>query len=74
MIAVILSCWHFFVQFDAPFIPLKDSANRSFIVDEFINWILLPGFAYLLVASFPDWLRQDLQKMFGKSRTKPAGA
>jgi hypothetical protein len=74
MLAVILSCWHFYVQFDAPFIPLKDPANRSFVVDEFINWLLLLGFAYLLAASFPDWLRQDLQKFLGMAKTKPAGA
>lgn len=74
VIAVILSCWHFYVKFDAPFIPLKDTANRSFVVDELINWLLVPGFAYLLAASFPDWLRQDLQKFLGRAKTEPAGA
>lgn len=72
MIAVLLSCWHFYLKFDAPFLPLKDFANRSFIVDEFINWMLLPGFAYLLTASFPDWLKADLQKVFGDSRKRSA--
>lgn len=74
VIVVILSCWHFYVQFDAPFIPLKNPVNRSFVVDEFINWLLVPGFAYLLAASFPDWLRQDLQKLFEKAKTRPTGA
>lgn len=74
MIAVILSCWHFYVQFDASFIPLKDPVNRSFIVDEFINWLLVPGFAYLLAASFPDWLRHDLRKFLGIAQNEPAGA
>jgi len=51
---------------------LKDPANRNFIVDEFINWLLVPGFTYLLVASFPLWLKQDLQKIFGTRKPHPA--
>ncbi len=35
---------------------------RIVVFDEFVNWLLLPGFSYLLTVSFPDWLRQDLQK------------
>lgn len=74
MIAILLSCWHLMLKIDPPFIPLKDPVNRNFIVDEFFNWMLIPGFAYLLVASFPDWLKQDLQKLFGKSKPRLAGA
>ena len=74
VIAVLISCWHFMLKIDLPFIPLKDPVNRNFIVDEIINWLLVPGFTYLLAASFPDWLRQDLQKLFGKSKNKPVGA
>jgi hypothetical protein len=65
MIVILLTCWGFLLQFDLPFIPLKDPANRIFIVDELINWLLVPGFTYLLVASFPEWLKFDLQKIFG---------
>lgn len=74
VIVILLSSWHFMLKFDLPFIPLKDPVNRNFIIDEFINWLLVPGFTYLLAASFPDWLRQDLQKLFGKARNKPVGA
>ena len=72
-IAILLSCWNLMIRFNLPFIPMKDPANRNFIVDEFINWLLVPGFTYLLVASFPDWLRQDLQKVFGTRRQRPPG-
>lgn len=65
VLAVLLSCWHFKLHVDLPFIPLKDPVNRNFIFDEIINWLLVPGFTYLLVVSFPDWLKRDLQKMFG---------
>lgn len=74
MVAVFLTCWHFYLKFDAPFIPLKSPANRSFVVDEFINWLLVPGFTYLLVLSFPEWLRRDLQKLFGKAKSRTIGA
>lgn len=74
VIAILLSSWHFMLKFDLPFIPLKDPVNRNFIIDEFINWLLVPGFTYLLVASFPEWLKQDLQKLFGRSNQKSVGA
>lgn len=74
MIAILLSCWNLILKFDLPFIPLKDPVNRNFIIDEFINWLLVPGFTYLLAISSPDWLRQDLQRLFGKARNKPVGA
>jgi len=70
MIGILLSCWHFLLQFDLAFIPLRDPINRKFVVDELINWFLLMGLAYLLTASIPDWLRHDLQKLFGVKRLK----
>lgn len=74
VIAILLSSWHFMLRFDLPFIPLKDPVNRNFIVDEMINWLLVPVFTYLLAVSFPDWLRQDLQKLFGKAKNRLVGA
>lgn len=62
---VLISCWHFKLQIDLPILPLKDISNRIVIVDEVFNWLLLPGLTYLLAASFPVWLKQDLQKVFG---------
>lgn len=74
MIAILLSCWHLMLKFDLPFIPFKDAANRNFVIDEFINWLLVPGFTYLLVASFPGWLKFDLQKVFGSNQSVPVEA
>lgn len=70
LILTLLTCWGLIVEFDFPFIPLKDSVNRIFIVDELINWLLVPGFTYLLITSFPEWLKVDLQKMFGAGTRK----
>ncbi|PWB71646.1 MAG: hypothetical protein C3F07_13770 [Anaerolineales bacterium] len=72
VLVTLLTAWGFLVQFDLPFIPLKDPVNRIFVVDEFINWLLVPGFTYLLVASFPPWLRIDLKKWFGANRNRSA--
>lgn len=70
MIVIVLTCWYLWLNFDLPFLPFKDPVNRKFIIDEFLNWLLVPGFTYLLVASFPDWLRSDLQKVFGVIKRK----
>lgn len=74
MTAVILSCWHFVFLVDFRFIPLENEIDRMVVFDELINWLLLMGFSYLLIASSPDWLRQDLQKLFGRAKPKAAEA
>jgi len=63
LIAVLLSCWSLLLNIDLRVIPLKDPLNRIFLMDEFVNWLLVPGFSYLLIASAPAWLKDDLQKM-----------
>jgi hypothetical protein len=70
MIAVILSCWHFVFLIDPPFLPFKDQMDRIVVFDEIVNWLLLPCFAYLLAASLPDWLKQDLQQITGVRKGK----
>ncbi len=71
MTAGYLSCWYFLVKINLPVHFIDDPQIGSFLVDEFFNWMLLPGFAYLLGASAPDWLRQDGQKLF-RGNFKPA--
>jgi len=63
MLGVVLSCWYLLLKIDLPLIPFKDPLNRSFIVDEFINWLLLAEFTYLLLMSSPQWIRRSLQKV-----------
>lgn len=74
MVAVILSCWHFVFLIDFRFIPFENEIDRMVVFDELINWLLLLGFSYLLVASSPNWLRQDLQKLLGRTKPKSAGS
>lgn len=68
MLAVILSCWHLVFLVDIPFIPLTNEIDRFVVFDEVVNWLLLMGLVYLLAASIPDWLKQDLQKGFGSQK------
>jgi len=68
MLAVILSCWHMVFLVDIRFIPLANEMDRLVVFDEIVNWLLLMGLTYLLVASTPDWLKQDLQKVFGSKK------
>ncbi|MCK6538463.1 MAG: hypothetical protein L6Q26_00285 [Anaerolineales bacterium] len=74
LIVSLVSCWHLLLNIDLPFIPLKDPANRIFVFDELVNWLMVPGFTYLLVASFPDWIRMDLRKFFGRAISRKVEA
>jgi len=70
LIVILFICWGSLVRIDLPFIPLKDPVNRIFVFDEFVNWLLVPGFTYLLAASVPAWLKVDLAKIFGGNQRK----
>ncbi|MEW6285062.1 MAG: hypothetical protein AB1509_02440 [Chloroflexota bacterium] len=69
--AIYLSSWYFSIKLDLPLLPIDDPAGRSLVMDEVINWTLLPSFAYLFGASSPDWLRQDFQKILKVVGIKP---
>jgi len=55
---------------DLPILTFKNQKDRTIVLDDMIHWLLVPGFSYLLAASFPVWLKQDLQKAFGAVRAK----
>ena len=66
LMAILASCWHF-VFWYSPFLNFFDGSQEGwFVIDEFLNWMLVPGLAYLLVASFPDWAKNQLSLVFGK--------
>ena len=69
LLLLMITCWHFILRIDLPVLPLKDLANRIVIVDEIFNWLLLPGLAYLLVLSLPEWMKSALQKVFGMGKS-----
>ena len=70
MFAILLTCWHFVFLIDPPFVPFQNELDRIVVFDEIINWLILPGLGYLLAASSPDWLRQDLQRLFDLRKSK----
>jgi hypothetical protein len=58
MLAAIASCWHFVIWY-SPFLNFSDTAEEVwFVIDEILNWILVPGLTYLLVATFPEWAKK----------------
>ena len=69
IIAVLISCWHFMLTIDPLFLPLKDPIKRNFIFDEFVNWLLVPGFTYLLLASAPDWVKDQFSFLLPKKNS-----
>jgi hypothetical protein len=64
LFGVLASCWHFVIWFSPFFNFFEGSKELWFAFDEFLNWMLVPGFAYLLLASAPDWLKGGLQSIF----------
>jgi hypothetical protein len=69
LLLLMITCWHFILRIDLPVLPLKDPTNRIVIVDEFFNWLLLPGLTYFLALSLPEWMKMDLRKVFGMSKS-----
>src|SRR5687768_7939723 len=64
LLGVLVSCWHFVLWYSPFFNFFQGSKAVWFGLDEFLNWMLIPGFAYLLLASAPDWLKNGRQRIF----------
>jgi hypothetical protein len=66
LFALLASCWHF-VFWYSPFLNIFESSQEVwFVIDEILNWTLVCGLAYLLFASFPDWVKNTLSMIFSK--------
>lgn len=61
LVAVVVSLSYLWL---ARFLPF------AYFLDEIANWVIFAGLIHLLILSFPDWLHQDLQKLFGRARQK----
>jgi len=57
---VLASCWHFITWY-APF--LKDFKEIMFFIDETLNWTLVYVFTFLLFASTPAWVKNDIYRI-----------
>lgn len=66
MLSLILSCGHFIVWYS----PLVNSnviwVESVFVLDEFLNWILMATLAYLFVLSLPDWMKLQFKSILPK--------
>ncbi len=60
LIAILLSCWGMWISF-FDYIHFHGAfGSFLFRLDEAMNWLLVPAFAYLLFASAPEWARMLL--------------
>jgi len=64
LLGVLASCWHFVLWYSPFFNFFQGSKEWWFVLDEFLNWMLVSGFAYLLLASAPGWLKNGRQRIF----------
>ena len=69
LFAILASCWHFIFWYSPSLNFFEGSQEVWFVIDEMINWTLVPGLAYLLFTSFPDWVKNQLRWISGKRRT-----
>jgi hypothetical protein len=70
LFGVLASCWHFVIWYSPFFNFFEGSKELWFVFDEFLNWMLVASFAYLLLASAPDWLKGAPQRIFELRRRK----
>jgi hypothetical protein len=72
-IFVLLSCWHMWIvqiSLVSVFHSVADSQKFWIVLDEAFNWLLFASLAYLLIASTPDWLKDQCRVLLPKrSRT-----
>lgn len=73
LFAILASCWHFIFWYSPSLNFFEGSQEVWFVMDEFINWMLVPGLAYLLFASFPDWVKNQLRWISSKRMTTSLG-
>lgn len=57
LVMVFASCWHLMVWSDPALAGIREIL---FVLDEVMNWVLVAGFTYLMVASMPGWVREML--------------
>lgn len=69
MFLVLASCWHLLIS-EISLKSLLDTmrATRKFwlVTDEVFNWLLLLDLAYLLFATLPDWLKEQVRGFLPK--------
>ena len=62
---MMISLWSLLIFHPLFTLPLGD--DFAFVLDELANWIVLAGLLYLLIASLPQWLWAEIDKL--NSRT-----
>ena len=72
---VLLSCWHMRIvpiPLESVFGSFADSQKLWFILDETFNWMLFASLAYLLIASTPEWLKDQFRSLLARKIIAPS--
>jgi hypothetical protein len=69
--SLMISAWAMIFQSNSPGVA-DLRAVVPFLADEISNWSLLAGLTYLLFASLPDWIREEIRRFFLKYTRRPA--
>jgi hypothetical protein len=67
---MVIACWYLIGLRIFYFLPF--GGQVVFVIDQISKWGLLMGLSYLFFASSPDWLKNELQRVFAFRRHKPA--
>jgi hypothetical protein len=65
MLLVLLSCWHlriFRIPLGGIFEARLESGKVWIVLDEVFNWMLFTGLGYMLFASAPAWLKNQMRR------------
>jgi hypothetical protein len=73
IVLILLSCWHLWIAeipLEFIFHSVEDSQKFWIILDETFNWLLFADLAYVLIASAPEWFKEQFRslapRMFSK--------
>lgn len=72
MFLVLVSCWHLWIaEIPVGSFLSEDIARRFWIVvDELFNWMLFVELAYMLIATSPEWFKEQFRNLASRRLSK----
>lgn len=70
MVALMIACWYLVNAHLSDILGLDK--NIVFFLDQASKWALFAGLCYFFLASSPDWLKLEVQKVFRFHKQQPA--
>jgi hypothetical protein len=73
IVLVLLSCWHLWIAeipMEFIFHSVEDSQKFWIILDEAFNWLLFANLAYILIATAPEWFKEQFRSLVSRRPSK----